>query len=89
MDIAILTFILGFVAAAGAHLASKVAERCAEEAYKEIVGKEGVLTEEDDIWEGVRPLVGGWGCLVTVLEFVRGLGVLLALGSAVYLIAAK
>lgn len=70
-------------------MASLVAERRAKRAYKEIVGKQGQLSDPKDIWRGVRRLVGGWGCLLTVLEFVRGLGVLLALGSMLYLITVK
>lgn len=86
---AILTCVLGLVVAAGAHFASFVAERRAKRTYKEIVGKRGQLSEPKDTWRGVRRLVGSWGCLLTVLEFVRGLGVLLALGSVLYLITVR
>ncbi len=77
---------LGIIVSLGAHLGCKVVERLAEERYKELIG-DASSEVEDDVWEGVRPMVGSWGCLLTVLEFVRGLGLLILLGTLLYLFA--
>lgn len=78
--------ILGIVVSLGAHLGCKVVERLAEERYKELIGDTSSEVE-NDVWEGVRPMVGSWGCLLTVLEFIRGLGLLILLGALLYLFA--
>ena len=77
---------LGVTLAVVAHLAINVAERRAREAYEELVGEEEAANPPDDVWKDVRPLVGSWGCLVTTLEFVRGIGVVVALGAGLYLV---
>jgi len=76
--------LLGIVVAAAAHLGCKVTERLARERYRELVGEEADLPE--DGWQEIRPLAGRWGCLVAGLEFVRGMGVFLALGAVLYLV---
>jgi hypothetical protein len=81
-----LLCVLGIIVSLGAHLGCKVVERLAEERYKELVGDKD-SEAADDVWEGVRPMVGSWGCLLTVLEFVRGLGLLILLGALLYLFA--
>jgi len=72
-----------------AHLAIKVAERRARKAYEELVGEETAANPPDDVWKDVRSLAGSWGCLVTTLEFVRGIGVVLALGAGLYLLTGR
>lgn len=94
---AALFCLLGAVAALVAHVATRVAERHARDVYVELVGEDTVSAgasadagvSEDDEWKDVRPLAASWGCLVTVLEFVRGTGVLLALAALLYLIAGR
>lgn len=39
-----------------------------------------------DPWIDIRPIVGRWGCLVLVLEFLRGLAVLVVILSVLYLL---
>jgi hypothetical protein len=84
--LAILMVAFGVVFAAASHLGIKVAERRAREAYEELVGEETATKPPDDVWKDVRPLVGSWGCVVTSLEFVRGMGVVVALGAGLYLV---
>jgi hypothetical protein len=81
--------VLGILVAVGAHLASKGAERRAKKAYKELVGEKHISNAPEDIWTDVRPLVGGWGCLLAVLEFLKGVGILVAIGSGLCLIIAR
>lgn len=83
---AVLLCAAGILLAVSAHLATKVAERRAQAQYREVIGEEYPAATPDDQWKGVRSLVGRWGCLVTVLEFVRGVGVLLAVASGLYLL---
>jgi len=85
--LAILMVVLGVVLAAMSHLGIKAAERRAREAYGELVGEETATNPPDDVWKDIRPLVGSWGCAVMTLEFVRGMGVIIALGAGVYLVA--
>lgn len=72
-----------------AHRAIKVAERRAREAYEELVGEETAANPPDDVWKDVRPLAGRWGCVVTTLAFVRGVGVVVALGAVLYLVTER
>ena len=81
----ILLCLLGIVLAVLAHIGSKVAEGLARERYRELVGEDYALPK--DGWEEIRPLAGRWGCLLAVLDFLRGLGVVVALGTGVYMIA--
>jgi hypothetical protein len=87
MSVEALLCILGAAFASVAHLAIKLAERRAQEAYRELVGEEAASTAPDDVWKDIRPLVAGWGCLVTLLEFIRGLGIVVALAAGLYLVA--
>lgn len=87
--LAILVVGLGIVLAVAAHLAIRVAERRARKVYEELVGEEVAVNPLDDVWEDVRPLAGRWGCLVTALEFVRGVGVVVALGAGLYLLTGQ
>lgn len=41
-----------------------------------------------DGWQAIRPLAGRWGCLVTALEFLRGLGMVVTLAAGLYLVVA-
>jgi hypothetical protein len=84
-----LILVLGLLMALAAHLGCKVAERCARDVYRELVGEEVASSAPDDVWNDVRPLVARWGCLVTVLEFIRGLGVVVALGAGLYLVTGR
>lgn len=86
MSAAAVLCVLGVVFAAVAHLATRVAERRAEGAYREFVGEDAASSAPNDVWKDVRPLVAGWGCLVTLLEFIRGLGLVVALAAGLYLI---
>jgi len=81
-----LVCLLGTATAVVAHLAIRVAESRARDIYRTIVGEDAATCTADDEWKDVRPLVASWGCLVTILEFIRGAGVLLALGAVIYLI---
>jgi hypothetical protein len=87
--LAILIVGFGVVLAAAAHLAIKVAERRARKGYEELVGEETAANPPDDVWKDVRPLAASWGCVVTTLEFVRGLGVVVALGAGLYLVTGQ
>lgn len=75
--------LLGLLVAVTAHVASRLAELRARRGYRELVGED--LDVPDDGWQGIRPLAGRWGCLLAVLEFIRGLGVVVALAAALYL----
>ena len=86
---AALVCILGVALAAVAHLATRVAERRAQAVYRELVREEAASNASDDVWSDVRPLVARWGCLVTLLEFIRGLGVVVALAAGLYLITGQ
>jgi len=81
-----LVGLLGTTAALVSHLAIRVAERRARDVYRSIVGDDAVTGRGHDEWKDVRPLVASWGCLVTILEFLRGAGVLLAFGAGLYLV---
>ena len=81
-----LVCLLGTATAVVAHLAIRVTERRARDVYRTMVGEDAVACPADDEWKDVRPLVASWGCLVTILDFIRGASVLLALGAVVYLI---
>lgn len=85
---AILLCAAGVLIAVSAHLATKVAERRARERYQELAGALDFpgADDADDGWKDVRSLVGRWGCLVTVMEFVRGVGVVVAMAAGLYLI---
>lgn len=87
--LAIVVVGLGIVLALAAHLAIGVAERRARKAYEELVGEQAAANPPDDVWEDIRPLAGRWGCLVTALEFVRGVGVVVALGAGLYLVTGQ
>lgn len=39
-----------------------------------------------DPWMDIRPIVGRWGCLVLLLEFLRGLAILVVIASTLYLL---
>ena len=84
MNVPILFCLLGILMAATAHTASKVAERRAREAYRELVGEDPDVPL--DGWQEVRSLAGRWGCLVAMLEFLRGMGAFVALGAGLYLV---
>ena len=60
--------------------------RQAHRAYHQLVGEKHAVSAQRDGWDEMRSLVGGWGCLYIVLEFLRGLGVLAisAVSSGVY-----
>jgi hypothetical protein len=83
---AVLFCVLGVLVAVAAHLASKGAERRAKRTYKELMGDKHVGNAPEDIWTEVRPLVGGWGCLLALLEFLKGVGILVSIGSGLCLI---
>jgi hypothetical protein len=89
MTVALLFLFLGLLIALVAHLACKVAEGRARVVYRELVGDEVAAGAPEDVWSDVRPLVASWGCLVTVLEFIRGLGVVVALGAGLYLLGSQ
>jgi len=84
VTISILLCGLGLTIATAGHLASKVAERCARQSYRELVGPDHEVPE--DGWQEIRPLAGRWGCLIALMEFVRGIGLALAVGAALYMI---
>jgi len=84
VSVVVLSCLLGILMAATAHLGCKVAERRARQDYRELVGDDPDVPH--DGWEEIRPLVGRWGCLLAALEFLRGVGFLVALGAGLYLI---
>jgi hypothetical protein len=77
--------LLGFVMAWSAHAVCRLAERRAKDAYRELVGDKAP-TIPNDKWQAIRPLIGRWGCILPLMEFIRGVGILLAAGAAVHLI---
>ena len=79
-----LLLVLGLISAVAAHLGSKAAERLAHERYRELVDEK--LDFPDDAWQEIRPLAGHWGCLSAGLEFLRGVGVVIAVAAALYLV---
>jgi hypothetical protein len=81
--------VTGVVVALGAHLGCRITERGARRAYKELVGEEAAADAPNDVWKDVRPLVGRWGILLATLEFLRGLGVVVAVGAGLYMVAAR
>ncbi len=87
--IAILFCVLGIIVAVAAHLGSKEAEHRAKRTYKDLMENKHAINASEDVWSKIRPLVGGWGCLLTILEFLKGLGILAAIGSALYLIITR
>lgn len=76
---------LGIVMALIAHAIGRLAERRAREAYRELIGDEEPTIPNDN-WQAIRPLIGRWGCILPLMEFIRGFGVLLALVAAFYLV---
>ena len=84
---AVLLMVAGTGLATAAHLTIRVAERHARRAYEELVGEDAARYPPDDAWKGIRSLTGNWGCVVAVLEFLRGLGVAVALGAGIYFVA--
>ena len=84
VSVALLLFGIGGATALAAHIGCRVAEKRARESYRELVN--GASDDPADGWEEIRPLAGRWGCLVTGFEFLRGLGMALAGGTAIYLI---
>jgi hypothetical protein len=84
MSAAVLLVGAGGMLAVAAHVGCRLAERRARESYRELVG-EGYDAPADR-WDEIRPLAGGWGCLVAGLELARGVGVAVAGGAALYLV---
>jgi len=76
--------ILGLVIALAAHLLLGIVGRQADRAHRHLVGEKHAVSAQRDGWGEMRSLVGGWGCLHIVLEFLRGLGVLIAVSGGVY-----
>jgi hypothetical protein len=89
MMMAMPFLVLGLLIALAAHVGCRFAERRARQAYRELVGEEVDSDAPDDVWNDVRPLVARWGCLVTVLEFIRGLGVVVALAAGLSMITGQ
>lgn len=85
MSLTVLFFILGILISLAAHAGSRAAELRARERYRELMGDAPDLP--DDGWQEIRPLAGRWGCLIATLEFLRGVGIALALGMGLYLVA--
>ena len=85
MSAGLILCFLGAMVAVAAHLGSRAAESRARETYRELVGENYDLPEDD--WQEIRPVAGLWGCLVAGLAFLRGLGVFVALGAGLYLVA--
>ena len=83
--VAVLLFGLGAAVAVAAQLSLKAAERRAEEAYRDLLGEKHEPISDE--WAGIRKLTGRWGCLAAVLEFLRGMGVVLAGAATIYLVA--
>lgn len=90
----ILFLILGAGLALGAHIARNFAERRSREMYRELTAPKNRPKFDldnrrgpgSDMWDEIRPIVGGWGCLVIVLNMIQGIGVLSVIFSAMYLI---
>ncbi len=79
--------VLGMGVALGAHIASRVAARRSERAYRALLGSQHPDAPGDLLWGEMRMRVGRWGCLGVAFELLRGLGVLVALGAAAVWIA--
>jgi hypothetical protein len=78
---------VGAAVAAGAAWVSRPAGRRARQTYRRLMREHTETQRAGDIWEEVRPVVGGWGCLAAGLRLVVGLGVVTAIGALVYLLA--
>ena len=74
--------VLGVGVALGAHIATRTAARRAERVYRTLLGPQHAGSSGDPLWGEMRVGVGRWGCLWVALEFLRGMGVLVALGAA-------
>lgn len=85
MSVAVVLCLFGIAMTVAAHNGSKTAERRARERYRELVGEAPDVPENG--WQEIRPLAARWGCLFVALEFVRGVGVVVTLGTGIYLIA--
>jgi hypothetical protein len=85
--LALALFLIGILLVLGAHWALNKAEERSRELYEQIVGPEHAQDEIESAWIGGKPVVGHWGCVVIVLQVLRGLGVLLAIGALVYWLA--
>lgn len=81
---ALLIAALGLGLGIAAHVGASATERRARARYHEIMGEHKIEALGDDIWEDLRQYAGGWGGLTIILRFLRGLGVLLALGATLY-----
>jgi hypothetical protein len=78
---------VGTAVSAGAAWGARAADRRARQTYRRLMREHAETQRPGDIWEEVRPVVGGWGCLVAALRLVVGLGVVTAIGALVYLLA--
>jgi hypothetical protein len=78
---------MGAAVAAGATWGARAADRRARQTYRRLMREHAETQHPGDIWEEVRPVVGGWGCLVAALRLVVGLGVVMATAALVYLLA--
>jgi hypothetical protein len=85
--LALLLIILGVAVAAGAAWGSRAADQRARQTYRRLMREYAEKQRPGDIWEEVRPVVGGWGCLVAALRLAVGLGLVTAIGALVYLLA--
>jgi hypothetical protein len=77
---------VGAAIAAGAAWGSRAADRRARQTYRRLMREHAQTRRAGDVWEEVRPVVGGWGCLSAGLRLVIGLGVVTAVGALVYLL---
>jgi hypothetical protein len=75
--------IVGIVMAITAHFAHRIFKRLAHERYQMII-RDREVKDPTGLWTEVRPIMGPWGCLVIFLELIRGFGILLTVGSALY-----
>lgn len=66
-----------------AHLLIATVEQRARTLYLRIMG-EHEIAGHDDIWEGIRPYAGRWGCLTVLLRLLRGLGIAIAFSATLY-----
>jgi hypothetical protein len=76
--------LLGVLLTITAHLSLPVTQRRARDRYHALMGEHQDNLQDPDIWADLRPYAGGWGCLVIVLRFLRGLGLLVACSMIVY-----
>jgi hypothetical protein len=76
---------LGPQAQVGAAIAAAAAWG-ARQTYRRLMREHAQTRRAGDVWEEVRPVVGGWGCLSAGLRLVIGLGVVTAVGALVYLL---